>query len=314
MGAGVKQFWIKFAAAFATAGWLYAPVHLGFGWTFDASMNPTFSGAAEAFRTQTLFSLFLMLGVIVAALFLLAYPLERRWDRRGRGVGFRTGRYLMLFLGLGIGSILLYGLLAGTHIARVLTDYPQGEWFVVIGIGSVVAAVIAVIARPIYPFVFRRAKVAIAMALALVALGLMGILFHQPGLALVRDSAPVGTSFYPPRQNGELARGTWTLNKANGSYGTEFYISGDAMMPHGKYELAFACKPGTGPIAYQALIRNSENLKQVYKVNFTCSNSKVQYYSLASYPRAFVPQVMLDNIDRKSPYHEAWAILAPWRD
>lgn len=314
MGAGLKEFWRKFAAAFATAGWLYAPVHLGFGWTFDASMNPTFSGAAEAFRTQTLFSFFLMLGVIVAALFVIAYPLECRWDKKDRGPGFRTGRYVLIFLALGIGSILLYALLAGTHIARVLTDYPQGEWFVIIGIGSVVAAIIAAIARPIYPFLLRAPRVAITLALILLALGLSGVLFHQPGLAVVRDSAPVGTSFYPPRQNGELARGTWTLNKANGSYGTEFYISGDAMMPHGQYELAFACKPGTRPIKYQALIRNAENLKQVYKVNFTCADASVQYYTLASHPRAFVPQVILDNIDRQSPYHEAWAILAPWRN
>ena len=255
-----------------------------------------------------------MLGVIVSALFLIAYPLERRWDRKNRGVGFRTGLYFLLFLTLGIGSVLLYWLLTVTHVARILNDYPQGEWFVIVGIGSIVAGIIAAISRPIYPFVLRRAKVAIAMALALLALGLMGVLFHQPGLAMVRDSAPGGTSFYPPRQNGELARGTWTLNKANGSYGTQFYISGDAMMPHGQYELAFACKPGTRPIKYQALIRNVENLKQVYKVNFTCTDSKAQYITLKSHPRAFVPQVMLDNIDRKSPYHEAWAVLAPWRD
>lgn len=314
MGAGLKEFWRKFAAAFATAGWLYAPVHLGFGWVFDVSMNPTFSGAAEAFRTQTLFSLFLMLAVIGAALFVIAYPLERRWDKKDRGHGFRTGRYVLIFLGLGISSILLYALLAGTHVARVLTDYPQGEWFIIIGVGSLVSSIIAAIARPIYPFLLRAPKVSITMALILLTLGLAGLFFHQSGLAVVRDSAPVGTSFYPPRQNGELARGTWTLNKGNGSYGTEFYISGEAMMPHGQYELAFACKPGARPIKYQALIRNAENLKQVYKVNLTCTDAKVQYSTLASYPRAFVPQVMLDNIDGKSPYHEAWAVLAPWRN
>lgn len=314
MGAGVKQFWNKFAAAFASAGWIYALAHLAFGWFFDVRMTPTLTGALELFRTQTLFNLLIMLGVIAAALFVIAYPLERLWDKKQRGLGFRIGLYIALFVSLAIISIILFMVLATTHIARFLTDYPQGDWFIIVAYGAVVAAIIAAAGRPIYPVLLRRPKVSIPLVLVLVALGLIGLVSHPMGLALARDSAPVGTSFYPARERDELARGTWTLNKANGSFGTEFYISGEAMLPHAQYGLTFACKPGSRPIKYQALIRNVENLKQVYKVNFTCTDSKAQYVTLKSHPRPFVPQVMLDNIDRKSPYHEAWAILAPWRD
>lgn len=309
-----KEFWRKFAAAFAAAGWVYAILHMVVGYLLSARYALTVQNVIQAFTQGTLALLAIFLLVIVAVLFAIAYPLEKVWDKKQRGIAFRIFGYVGLFLGLTVFTILLYGLLSWTKLAPALVGYPNAEWFIIFAVAFVVAALVSAIARPIYPVLLSRPKLSVVLASLLVGLALIGPIARLANLNQEMNTAPVGTSFYPPRMNGELARGTWSKVTTDGAYGTEFYVSGDAMTPHGNFELIFACMPSKNPIKYQALIFNQKNQKQVYKVDFVCSDSKTQHYSLKSPKNAFVPRLMLSHFDSRGAYHPAWAVLAPWSD
>ena len=309
-----KEFWRKFAAAFAAAGWVYAILHMVVGYLLSSRYTLTTESVIQAFTQGTLALLAVFLLVIVGVLFLVANPLEKLWDKKGRGITFRILGYIGLFLGLTVFTILLYVSLISSKLAPDLVGYPNGEWFIIVAAAFFVSAVVAAIARPIYPVLLRRQRLSVILASVLVGLALIGPISRLTNLNPELNTAPVGTSFFPPRMNGELARGTWNKMTTEGAYGTGFYVSGDAMTPHGNFELIFACLPSKNPIKYQALVFNQKNQKQVYKVDLVCSDSKTQHISLKSPKNAFVPRLMLSHLDSRGAYRPAWAILAPWSD
>jgi hypothetical protein len=310
----MKQFWFKFAAAFAATGWLYTFLHLAVSGSFSFQQSPTISGGVQAFLTQTLFSLIPALGVVAGFLLLVAYPLERHWDKKQRGLAYRMVLYVVSLVVFGIAVFVLWGILTRLNLWPDLVGYPNSVWFSVIAIGSVVAAVISLIARPLYPQLLKRPVLSIGLVAGLLALCVIGAVNRPTLLNMQSNTAPVGGSFYPERAAGELARGTWTHNPNNGSYGTEFYISGKPMEVNGQYEITFACKPGKNPIKFEAVVENLETFKQVYKIDITCADSKVQYFSLKPRQKAFIPRLMLSHVEGTNAYHEAWAVLAPGND
>lgn len=310
----MKQFWFKFAAAFAAAGWLYALLHLAVMGSFAFQQNPTISGAVQAFLTQALYELIPTLGVVAGFLLVVAYPLERHWDKKQRGLAYRMVFYVVSLVTFGIAVFALWTTLAGLNLWPDLIGYPNNTWFIVFAIGSVVAAVISLIARPLYPLLLKRPVLSIALVAGLLVLCVIGAVNRPTFLNMQSNTAPVGGSFYPERLDGELARGTWTHNPNNGSFGTEFYISGKPMEVNGQYEITFACKPGKNPIKFEAVVNNVENFKQVYKIDITCKDSKVQHFALKPRQKAFIPRLMLSHIEGTNAYHEAWALVAPWHD
>jgi hypothetical protein len=287
------SFFDRVAGAFTAASLAFLPGFVIFGST------PVFSGHVHplSWLDQVSSTVGLCLAIILAAVFVIAYPVER-WLAKTRSTLETAAWYALILFGLGV----LFWAFAWS------IPYPQSTLGAALAIGSLVGAAVAFVARLLYPQFLKIPRTTYFLSIALVITALLG-----PAIPTVTKNAPVGAGIFPDLATGELARGTWNLNPENGSMGTYFYNPHLPIDQNKKYELSFACITPRKPLAYTALIRNDKNLKQFVKHNFKCFGPKTIHFAVDFGGRNFDPQVMLYPADSSTSgkASDAWAILAP---
>ena len=305
----------RLAAAFTAAGSFFAIVY--FVLTMPSALrsidNP--SGGPEYVIKTVLPTYAWGELIILAAIFGVAYPVELIVAKRGYGLAKTVALYAAAFglifaLNLAVAAILEIGNKnLGWH--SPVTEYPNSQVFVIVGAVAFVGFIVTLITRPIYPYLLRAPRTNILISSGLVVLMLLGFFWPRYQFAEFTNTAPVGTGFYPGRQSGELARGTWTLNHNTGVTGTDFYVSGHPTDPATPYELAFSCLPLAKPHRYVAIVSNAANGRQFAKLTFTCTRANAVLTAPVKIRSSFVPKLMLFPFGNRGNLRDAWAILQP---
>jgi hypothetical protein len=292
----MHNFMRRLSAAFASAGLVFVAILLAVTLPL---LLPRSNGALGLVGNLTNGLDFLAgcLAIVLATMFVIAYPVERWLVKKRKPVEAAALYALLLF---GIGFLPYFTMWA--------FPYPESTLVATIGIGFWVGSAVAFIARLLYPLFYRAEKTSYVLAISLVITALLG-----PAIPTVVQNAPVGAGIFPELAKGELARGTWNLNPKTGVSSTQFYNPAKPIDPTKKYELSFACLTPRKPLSYTALIRNDKNLKQFVKHNFKCFGPKTIHFAVDFGGRNFDPQVMLYPSDSRTSGKalDAWAILAP---
>lgn len=213
-------FFDRVAGAFTAASIAFLPgfVLLGAAGGFSGDAHPL------SWLDQVAGRVSLSLVIILAAVFVIAYPVERWLVRPGHSV-WRMG-------GIYVAFIFIFGalLFAGSMASGV------GLGAAVLIFATPIAALTAFAGRIIY---FRTAKNlktnrAIAVVLAL----LIALPIALPDFSQMSYKA---SDFYPDVQPGEIARGTWDVNESDGSAGTHFSNTGSQTSENVEYVILWDC-------------------------------------------------------------------------
>ena len=197
-------FFDRVAGAFTAASLAFLPglVIVGSTSVFSGHVHPL------SWLDQVSSTVGLFLAIILAAVFVIAYPAERWLVKPGQSV-WRMG-------GIYVAVISIFGTLL-----VVAGSIGSGYWGIIFLYATPVAAITAFAGRIIYSRIAKNLKTnrAIAVVLALlIALPIALPDFRQMSFKI--------SDFYPDVQSGEIARGTWDVNEVDGSAGTHFSNTG----------------------------------------------------------------------------------------
>lgn len=218
------SFFDRVAAALTAAsiaflpGWILIGTTGGFN-AFSGHVHPL------SWLDQVSETVGLILAIILAAVFVIAYPVERWLIKPGQSVWRMGTTYVVV--------IFIFGALLFASSLPSGFDY----WFFVLVFATPIAAITAFTGRVIYSRTAKYLKTnrAIAVLLALlIALPLALPDFKQMSYQV--------SDFYPDAQPGEIARGTWDVNEVDGSAGTHFSDTGLQAAKNVEYVVLWDCE------------------------------------------------------------------------
>lgn len=218
------SFFDRVAAALTAAslaflpGWILIGVAGGFN-GFSGHVHPL------AWLDQVSQIVGLILAVILAAVFMIAYPVERWLINPGQSVWRMGGIYVAVILTLGA---LFFAI-----------SLPSGfiYWSLVLIYAIPIAAITALTGRVIYSRTVKYLKTNRAIAVLLAAL--IALPLALPDFSQMSYKV---SDFYPDAQPGEIARGTWDVNEVDGSAGTHFSNTGLQTVANVEYVVRWDCE------------------------------------------------------------------------
>jgi len=218
------SFFDRVAAAFTAAavaflpGWILIGAAGGFN-GFSGHVHPL------AWLDQVSEIVGIILAIILAAVFVIAYPVERWLVKPGQSVWRMGGTYVVVIFIVGA---LLFAL-----------SLPSGfdYWFFVLIFATPIAAITAFTGRVIYSRTakYLKANRAISIVLAL----LIALPLALPDFKHMSYQV---SDFYPDIQPGEIARGTWDVNEMDGSAGSHFSSTGLQAAENVEYAVLWDCE------------------------------------------------------------------------
>jgi hypothetical protein len=210
----------RVAGAFTAASLAFLPglVIAGSTGVFSGHVHPL------SWLDQVSSTVGLLLAIILAAVFVIAYPVERWLVKPGQSV-WRMG-------GIYVAVIFIFGTLL-----VVAGSIGSGYWGIIFLYATPVAAITAFAGRIVYSRIAKNLKTnrAIAVVLALlIALPIALPDFRQMSYKI--------SDFYPDVQAGEISRGTWDVNEVDGSAGTHFSNTGLQTAENVEYVILWDCE------------------------------------------------------------------------
>jgi hypothetical protein len=214
-------FFDRVAGAFAAATIAFVPgiVLIATAGSFSGHVHPL------SWLDQLTESIGMVLAIILVAIFVIAYPVER-WFVKPDHSFWRVGGSYAKFIGT-LGLVL--------YISSIL--FQAGGFATVFFIATPIAALTAFIGRAIYVRTakFHKAnRVAAIFLAALIALPLVLPNFSQMSYKV--------SAFYPDLQPGEISRGTWDVNETDGSAGSHFSNTGLKTAENVDYVIMWDCE------------------------------------------------------------------------
>lgn len=232
-------FFDRVAGAFTSASLAFLPGLLLISSTggFSGHVHPL------SWLDQVSSTVGLILAIILAAVFVIAYPVER-WLVKPRQSVWRVG-------GIYVAVIFILGWLLFTA-----SSIGGGYWGIVILFATPIAAITAFAGRIIYSRVAKNVKTnrVIAVVLSL----LIALPIALPDFSQMSFKA---SDFYPEVQTGEIARGTWDVNEVDGSAGTHFSKTGLEPAENVEYVILWDCEKRMNQ-EYTIYVQGSD-----YKIN-----------------------------------------------
>ncbi len=264
-------FLARLSGAFAISSAVFFPVMLWVG----------ISGALQQRQLDTLdhtlvwlvnsldavtFSVVLILAVI----FVIAYPVERWLIKPGDSKWRAAGTYGLVFVGL----LLLDGLwvLFNAGIDETNQDHFTG---IIVAYATFAAGIVAFFARVLYPTTVKFKKTNLTISALLIALAIAGA-----ATPTITANAAVGTGFYPKTLTGEIARGTYEINEADGSGGTQ--SNNGRFVPNGEaYDdgIYFACSEPASQ-KYQIIVRTADYVNTFADFTVVCKTTNPVYFKI----------------------------------
>lgn len=213
-------FFDRVAGAFTAASAAFLPgfVLLGSTSVFSGHVHPL------SWLDQVSSTVGLILAIILAAVFFIAYPVER-WLIKPEQSIWRMG-------GIYVAVIFVFGTLL-----TAASSIGGGYWGIIVALATPIAAITAFAGRMIYSRIAKNLKTNRVIAVALVLLIAIPI-----ALPDFRQMSYKTSDFYPDVQSGEIARGTWDVNEADGSAGTHFSKTGIEPAENVEYVIVWDCE------------------------------------------------------------------------
>ena len=233
------SFFDRVAGAFTAASLAFLPGFVIFGST------PVFSGHVHplSWLDQVSSTVGLCLAIILAAVSVIAYPVER-WLVKPEQSVWRMG-------GIYVAVIFIFGILLSAA-----SSFGGGYWGIILLIATPVAAITAFAGRILYSRIAKNLKTnrVIAVVLAL----LIALPIALPDFMKMSYKT---SDFYPDVQAGEIARGTWDVNEVDGSAGTHSSNTGLEPAKNVEYVILWDCEKKLNQ-KYTIYVQGSD-----YKIN-----------------------------------------------
>lgn len=220
MSAVKPLFFDRVAGAFTAATLAFLPgfVLLSATGGFSGHVHPL------SWLDQVSGTVGLILAIILAAIFLIAYPIERWLVKPNQSV-WRIGGIYVAFIFI-LGTLIF----AGFMVSGV------GLWAVVLIYATPIAAITAFAGRVVYFQTSKYLKTNRAIATFLILLIALPLVL--PDFSRMSFQA---SEFYPDVQSGEISRGTWDVNEADGSAGSHSSNTGLQTSANAKYKILWDC-------------------------------------------------------------------------
>lgn len=221
MSANKPLFFDRVAGAFTAASIAFLPgfVLMNSSGGFSGHIHPL------SWLDQVSGTVGIILAIILTAIFLIAYPVERWLVKPGQSV-WRIAALYVVFI-LIFGTLLFAGFMAsGVGLIAVVLIY-----------ATPIAAITAFASRLIYSQTAKyiRTNRVLAVLLAL----LMVLPLALPDFSQMSYKA---SAFYPDMQPGEISRGTWDVNETDGSAGSHFSNTGLHAAENVDYIILWDCE------------------------------------------------------------------------
>ena len=233
------SFFDRVAGAFTAASLAFLPgfVIAGSTGVFSGHVHPL------SWLDQVSSTVGLLLGIILAAVFVIAYPVERWLVKPGQSVWRMGGIYVAVIF------------IFGTLIVLAST-IGGGYWGIIFMFATPVAAITAFAGRIIYSRIAKNLKTNRAIAVVLALLIALPI-----ALPDFRQMSYKTSDFYPDVQAGEISRGTWDVNEVDGSAGTHSSNTGLEPAKNVEYVILWDCEKKLNQ-KYTIYVQGSD-----YKIN-----------------------------------------------
>jgi hypothetical protein len=236
----------------------------------------------------------IILAIILAAIFLIAYPVERWLVKPGQSV-WRIASIYVFFI-LIFGTLLFAGFMAsGVGLLAVVLLY-----------ATPIAALTAFAGRVIY---FRTSKyLKTNRVLGVLLVLLMALPLALPDFSRMSYKA---SDFYPDVQPGEISRGTWDVNETNGSAGSHFSNTGLRTAENVDYVILWDCERQDNQ-SYRIYIQESD-YKFSEEIDVVCSANHEPTVPVGKDIANASVKVMIAPIDgnEQTTDSDAYAILIP---
>lgn len=240
-------------------------------------------------------------AVILVAIFVIAYPVERFLVKPGQSSIKSAGTYAL------IGVVISAGFLLATRSLIDRSNYGLAIGFFV----SIFGTVTAFSGRIIYSVFFRFKRTVITLTALIALLVAIGILV-QP----IQASSPQADDFYPETFPQEVVRATNDVDENTGAGGSNITLGSGVYDPNLGYTLTFRCKEANNA-QYNVLIRELENLRTLNSTEITCNSTNVDSLPIDLGNKPLKVTMILDslgtsgNLNGVSSHPDTWAVLAP---
>lgn len=214
------SFFDRVAGAFTAASLAFLPgfVLLNSTGVFSGHVHPL------SWLDQVSSTVGIILAIILAAVFVIAYPVERWLVNPGQSV-WRMG-------GIYVAVIFIFGTLLSAA-----SSIGDGNWGIILLFATPIAAITAFAGRIIYSRIAKNLKTNRVIAVVLALLIALPI-----ALPDYRETSYKVSDFYPDVQAGEISRGTWDVNAADGSAATHFSNTGLQTAKNVEYVILWDCE------------------------------------------------------------------------
>lgn len=236
----------------------------------------------------------IILAIILAAIFLIAYPVERWLIKPDQSV-WRIGGIYIAFIFI-LGTLLFAGfMVSGLGLVSVVLIY-----------ATPIAAITAFAGRVIY---FQTAKyLKTNRAIAAFLMLLIALPLVLPDFSRMSFQT---SDFYPDVQSGEISRGTWDVNEADGSAGSHFSNTGLQTTANVEYMILWDCETKDNQ-KYRIYVQELD-YKFSEEIDVVCSTNHENTVSVGTDIANERVKVMITPIDgnEQTVDSDAYAILVP---
>lgn len=286
------KFFDRVAGAFTAATIAFLP---GFFLVIFKTNN--FSGNVHplSWLDETSSAVGFYLAILLAAVFLVAYPVER-WLAKPSQSAWQIGGTYALFFGI-LGLLLaIASLLLGDFSYTVIAMF-----------GAPIAAITAFFGRAIYSYTtkFKATNRIVAVVLAL----LIAFPLALPDFSKMSYQA---SDFYPDTFDGEISRGTWDVNEIDNSAGSHFSETGLKPAKGIEYLVHWDCeKPNNQE--YRIYVQDASEYKFSQETDVKCSVDHEPTLKVGIDISNQNIRVMISPNDNPADteHSDAYAVLAP---
>lgn len=284
------RFFDRVAGAFTAATLAFLPgfVLLSASGGFSGHVHPL------SWLDQVSGTVGIILAIILAAIFLIAYPVERWLIKPDQSV-WRIGVIYIAFIFI-LGTLLFAGfMVSGLGLVSVVLIY-----------ATPIAAITAYAGRVIY---FQTAKyLKTNRAIAAFLMLLIALPLVLPDFSRMSFQT---SDFYPDVQSGEISRGTWDVNEADGSAGSHFSNTGLQTTANVEYMILWDCETKDNQ-KYRIYVQELD-YKFSEEIDVVCSTNHESTVSVGTDIANERVKVMIAPIDgnEQTTDSDAYAILIP---
>lgn len=287
-------FWHRFVSALVSATFAFVPFYYLAAISFGNIQNQYEQWWVWLLNSLDTFAICEV--VIVAAIFIIAYPVERFFNSPAKSAFRNAATYA--FIGIVLGSI---------FFVLGLVNTGSGNYWPAIGLyATAIGAITAFLGRLVYPFFLKLQRTSLATTAIIVALAIAG-----PAVPQVVANSPQADDFYPATMTGEVARASWDVNENDNSAGTHQTLGTGWYNPNQKYIVTYRCREASGA-KFNVLIRDQASMATLNTLPIICNSSMIESAPVELGKKPLDVSIYVEPLGNDTSTHpDTWAVLAP---